>query len=300
MRSGARRRSVELGDSMSAASVTSLEQARRDRRACERFVVEHLPAVRAVAGHYRGLNVPFDDLVQEGCIGLLEAISSFDPARGVDFETYSRFQVRCAIRDALTHTSRLVRLPKRVVERRRTIDRTEAELAASAGHIPSAVEIAGALELPLDVVVELQGAPCSWLSFESPLDQLLADEDAVDPARDAARHDELVRLDAALDALPGRQRELVVRRFGLGCPREELTEIASSLHISRQRARAIEQTALYALRDRLDPRANEGGRSCKRTFSSPTDPSTGRRARSRRRSRTHSARTASTRVSSLR
>lgn len=286
---------------MNAHQTTSLEEARRSRRARERFVEEHLPGVRAVAAHYCGLSVPFDDLVQEGCIGLLAAIDAFDPARGVDFETFSRFQVRCAIRDALTQTSRLVRLPKRVVEGRRTIDRTEAELAASVGHVPSAVEIAGALELPLDVVVAMQGAPSSWTSFEPPLDQLLADEAAVDPARDAARHDELLRLDAAVDGLPGRQRELVTRRFGLGCPREDLIDIASSLHISRQRARAIEQAALYALRDRLDPlRANEGGTSCTRTFSSPTDPSTGRRARSRKRSPKRSGTAASTRTPSRR
>src|SRR5690348_2190853 len=138
---------------MNGYEPTSLEHARRDRRARERFVEEHLPAVRAVAAHYGGLNVPIDDLVQEGCIGLLDAIRTFDPSRGVDFESFARFHVRCAIRDALTQTSRLIRLPKRVVERRRAIDRTEAELAAVEGHVPSEVEIAGALGLPPDVVV---------------------------------------------------------------------------------------------------------------------------------------------------
>jgi RNA polymerase sigma factor (sigma-70 family) len=282
---------------MSANDTPSLEQARRDRRARERFVVEHLPTVRAIAAHYRGLNLPFDDLVQEGCIGLLEAITTFDGSRGVDFEAYSRFHVRCAIRDALTETSRLVRLPKRIVERRRTIDRAEAELAAGGGRLPSAVEIAGALELPLQVVVETRAAPAGWLPLEAPLDQLLADDDAVDPAGDAARHDALSQLDAAVNALPDRQRELVVRKFGLGCPPEELASIAPSLHVSRQRARAIEQAALYALRDRLETaRPTEGGASCPRTFSSPTDRSTDRRARSRKRSPRHSGAKGSTRA----
>jgi RNA polymerase sigma factor (sigma-70 family) len=286
---------------MNANDVTALVAARQDRRARERFVRGHLPAVRAIAAHYRGLNIPFDDLVQEGCIGLLDAIDTFDPTRGVDFETYSRFQIRCAIRDALTQASRLVRLPKRVVERRRAIDRTEAELAAAGGHVPSAFEIATELGLPLEVVVETRGAPSAWTPLEAPLDQVLADGGAADPARDAARNDEISQLDAALEALPARQREVVVRRFGLGCPTQDLSEVATSLHVSRQRARAIEQAALYALRDRLEPpRPNEGGRPCNRTFSSPTDPSTEQRGRSRRRSPRHSDGRASTRTPSRR
>jgi len=109
---------------MSGNDVTALEQARRDGRARERFVAEHLAMVRALAARYRGLGIPVDDLVQEGSIGLLDAIETYDAERGVAFDTFARFRIRCAIRDALTRTSRLVRLPKRVVERRRAIDRT--------------------------------------------------------------------------------------------------------------------------------------------------------------------------------
>jgi len=258
-------------------------------------------AVRAIAARYRGLNVPFDDLMQEGCIGLLEAIETFDSSRGVDFETYSRFQVRCAIRNALTQTSRLVRLPKRVVERRRTIDRTEARLAAAGGHAPSPVEIAGALGLPLDVIVETRATPVGWTSLEPPLDQVLSDVSAVDPARDAAARDDVSQVAAAVNTLPERQREVVVRRFGLGCPAEDLGDVAASLHVSRQRARAIEQAALCALRDRLDPPgATEGEEPCIGTSSSPTARSTGRHERSQRRSRRPSGRAAPTHTPSLR
>jgi RNA polymerase sigma factor (sigma-70 family) len=286
---------------MSAHDTTLFEQARRDRRARERVVEQHLPSVRAAAKHYSGLNVPFDDLVQEGCIGLLDAIETFDPARGVDFDRFARFKIRCAIRDALTQSSRLVRLPKRVVERRRIIDRTEAELTAAEGRAPSAREIAAVLGVPPETVVATPATQIIWAPLEPPLDQLLADAAAVEPGRDAARREELARLEVALSALPARQRELVSRRFGLGCPPEDLTDVARSLHVSRQRARAIEQAALYALRDRLDPlRPNEGGKRCTRTFSLPMDRSTEPPGRSRRRLPRHSERTASTRTPSLR
>jgi RNA polymerase sigma factor (sigma-70 family) len=221
---------------MNGLDTPSLEQARRDRRARERFVEERLPALRAVAARYGGLNVPFDDLLQEGCIGLLEAVETFDSSRGVDFETYSRLQVRRAIRNAL----------------------------------------------------------------ESPL-EVLSDVSAVDPAGDAAANDDSSELAAAVSTLPERQREVVVRRFGLGCPPEDLGDVAASLHVSRQRARVIEQDALCALRDRLDPpRATEGEEPCTGTSSSRTDRSTGRHERSQRRSRRPSGRTGPTRTPSLR
>src|SRR6266571_8655456 len=84
------------------------------RRARDAFVAEHLSLVRSVAAHYRNLGLPFDDLVQEGSIGLLEAIDCYDPTGGADFETYARFRVRRAIRNALTEKSRVIRLPNRL------------------------------------------------------------------------------------------------------------------------------------------------------------------------------------------
>ena len=93
-----------------AEDATVLEAARRgDSRAHEKLVAKHLGLIRSVAAHYRNLGLPFDDLVQEGSVGLLEAIDLYDPARGADFETYARFRARRAIRNALTEKSRLIR-----------------------------------------------------------------------------------------------------------------------------------------------------------------------------------------------
>src|SRR5207249_1152228 len=91
--------------------------ARGDRRARERLVERYLPLVKRLAWRYRGLGVPVDDLVQEGSVGLLEAIDRFDPARGNEFAAYARLRARRAILNALTTQARLVRLPKQVVER---------------------------------------------------------------------------------------------------------------------------------------------------------------------------------------
>lgn len=220
-----------------------------DRDAREQLVVEHMGCVRELARRYAGLGLPFDDLVQEGSIGVLAAVESFDPSRG-EFDRYVRFRVRSAIRDALTESSRIVRLPKRVVERRRAIDRFVAQRVAATGHTPSSDEIAGALGLSVEAVDAAKAAPTTT--------QLI--EEGVAGATPSSgtgleRRESMDRVQLALDALSPRQHELVARHFGIGVPAEELASIAESLHVSRQRARAIEQDALYRLRDELGPAA---------------------------------------------
>ena len=239
---------------------TLLAAAKRgDRRARERIVANHLHDIRSVAFHYRGLGLPFDDLMQEGSLGLLEAISLYNPARGADFETYARFRARRAIRNALTEKSRVIRLPKQVVERRRAIERTEARLAAIEGHLPTTREVAVALGLPESSVAETRGVSGAPVSLDqtllpdgSTLEAVVADGTAADPAVEAVEHEQAELVDAAVAALPERQREVLSRHFGLGRSSQEIADVADALHLSQQRTRAIERDALYALRERLD------------------------------------------------
>ena len=91
----------------------------------------HLPLIRSLASRYQSYGLALDDLVQEGALGLLDAIDRYDPCRSASFETYARFRIRRAICDALTEQARLIRLPKHIVERRRALDRAEARLMAT-------------------------------------------------------------------------------------------------------------------------------------------------------------------------
>ena len=129
-----------------------------DRGAREQLVTSSLGLVRSVASRYRDLGLPFDDLVQEGALGLLDAIDHYDPDRGACFETYSRFRIRRAIRNALTEKSRLIRLPKQVVERRRAIERAEARLTAAAGRTATTAEIAALTGLPQEAIRAVRSA----------------------------------------------------------------------------------------------------------------------------------------------
>jgi RNA polymerase primary sigma factor len=199
--------------------------------------------------------------VQEGSLGLLDAIASFDSERGADFPTYARFRVRRAIRNALTEQSRLIRLPKQIVERNRAVGRAAAGLTAATGHVPTIDELAAVTGLSSAAVLEAQGAPAAPVSLDQPLvddggtlEAVLVDARAINPELEAIDHEQVELVDDAVAHLPGRQREVVVRHFGLGREAEEIAEVAAALHLSRQRTRTIERDALYRLRDRLERR----------------------------------------------
>jgi RNA polymerase primary sigma factor len=218
---------------------------RGDPLARERLVTSHLQLVKGVATHYRNLGLPYDDLVQEGVIGLLDAIGRFDDAGGADFERFARFRVRRAIRNALTDQSRLVRLPKHVVERRRALAR------AADGRVQSPRMLAAATGLPIRAVAAALAAEVVPAPLEA--DAVAgADSTAVDPESAVLEQDAAERLDRALAALPSRQRQIVTRAFGLDGAPQRVGAISADLGLSRERTRSILRDALADLRSALD------------------------------------------------
>jgi RNA polymerase primary sigma factor len=191
----------------------------------------------------------------------MAAIARYEPARSEDFEAYARFQIRRAIRNALTDQSRLIRLPKQVIERRRAVERVDAAVQAATGRMPTPAEIASATGLDPATVIAVRTVGGPLLSLDQPLspdgstlETTIADDLAHDPESATVRHDEEEAVDSAVAALPEKQRRVLQRHFGLGCAPAQIGEVAAELHVSQQRARAIERDALYALRDRLDPK----------------------------------------------
>lgn len=238
-----------------------------DRRARERLVVRHLDDVRSIARRYRNLGLPVDDLVQEGALGLLDSIDQYDASRGPEFDTYARFRVRRAIRNALTDKSRVIRLPKQIVERRRALDRADARLTDVNGTHPSPVELAEVTGIAPDAVTEARDHVPVLVSLDqvalpdgSTLEALVADAGSPDPEVDASKREETELVDRAVAELPARQREIVSRHYGLGREPEEMAEVAAELHLSQQRARTIERDALFTLRDRLERQLPPRGR----------------------------------------
>jgi RNA polymerase primary sigma factor len=252
---GSRRSSRELSRERAL-----LRAARHgDGRARQRVVVAHLPLVKSVASRYRDLGLPFEDLVQEGSLGLLDAIDRFDPARGVDFRAFARFRVRRSIQSALTMEARLVRLPKQVIERRRAVARAEGQFVASNGRLPSASELAAATGLSVTSVVESRGPAPTAVSLDQPrqanggtIGTAIGDPLAPDPELEAISHEEVQRLSEAIERLPQRARTVVTQSYGIGAPTKRLADIAAELRVSQRRARTIAQHALSELREQLE------------------------------------------------
>lgn len=230
-----------------------------DRAAREQLATTHLGLVRSVAYSYRDFGLSFDDLVQEGAIGLLTAIDHYDPDRGSSFETYARFRIRRAIRNSLTEKARLIRLPKQVVERRRTIEQAEARLAAAAGgRTPSPAEIATATGLSVRCVEDARSASMATVSLDepvlpdgAPLASLVAGSLADDPELRLLEQEQKKRLATALADLPELQRRIVLSRWGIGEAPLPNGVLATKLSLSPRRTQTICRDALYELRDAL-------------------------------------------------
>lgn len=230
-----------------------------DPKAREQVIRRYERLLRGTASRYRGLGLPSDDLVQEGAIGLLEAIDSFEETRGTLFETFARWRIRRAITDALTAQSRLVRLPKQVVERRRAVSRTASELTAKHGVAPTTGAITAQTGLPLESVEAIQALQTVPVSLDArfadgrgTLLESIEDPAATDPEVEAlALHRADVVADA-LERLPDREAHVIRRRYGFGGPEMTLVDVGRELHLCPQRTRAIEQNALYRLAKMLE------------------------------------------------
>ena len=227
-------------------------RARRgDRVARTALVEEHMGLVRSIAFRYRNLGVPEEDLVQEGAIGLLTAVDEYDPARRTSFSTYAFWRVRAAVTHAVTARGSLVRIPRPLLERRRQV-KAARDLLTETGHEPSVSELATATSLPVAAVAEAL-APSDVVSLDQPLadgtplgDHLAGSEGAQPDARAVSAQERRI-LRGALHRLRPRKQAIVKRHYGIDGTPETLVEIASDLHLSPERTRALKDEALREL-----------------------------------------------------
>jgi RNA polymerase primary sigma factor len=224
-----------------------------DMAARERMIVSNLRLVLTLARSFRGRGVPFTDLVQEGTVGLLRAVERFEYRRGNKFSTYAVWWIRRSLLDAVT-ASQVIRVPAKANQQLAAIGRARDELARTGP--PSNAAIAARTELPEATVRSLSGAPRVTASLDDPvgpdatiLSDLVADRGGADPAERAIAHERTGQLWEMLDRLPGRHRQVLVRRYGLDGQRARShAEIGSSLGVGEERSRQIEREALHRLR----------------------------------------------------
>lgn len=232
--------------------------AERLREARRALIEANLRLVVTVARRYRRSGLGLMDLIQEGNIGLVQAVDRYQYRRGFRFSTYAVWWIRRAITEAIAARARPVRLPEERLAALQRMVRVRHALAQELGREPTATELARRLRLPLGEVRALLETPRIAASLEQPvrdedeteLGALIPDRSAVPPDRAAAQRELVARVAAALAALPERERELLTRRFGIGTGQGETLEaIGRRWGITRERVRQLEVRALRRLRE---------------------------------------------------
>ncbi len=245
------------GDSTSARQRELQRVARAGDAAVETFVNGNLRLVVSIAKRYRGSELPFLDLIQEGNLGLIHAVEKFDWRKGFKFSTYATWWIRQAITRGIANAGRTIRLPANANEILNQAGTARVKLEATLGRRPSTGELAAELGIGADRLLEIlrHAVPPASLSQslsqenESELGDLVEDVGAVSPS-DAAVAASLPRqVTNMLGRLGDREREIIRLRFGLdrGEPRT-LDEVGRSFGLTRERIRQIEAQAMSKLR----------------------------------------------------
>jgi RNA polymerase primary sigma factor len=229
---------------------------RGDVAAKGQMVEANLRLVRAVAASYRGHGVPFEDLVQEGTVGLVRAVEKFDHRRGLKFSTYAVWWIRRGVMNAVTE-ARAIRIPARAGRQLAEIRSAEGELRRSGAGKATVQAIAEHTGLSVDRVRVLQGAAQVTASLDdgvgedrTPMHEFVSDPNALDPGQHADSEATRREVWSMLKLLPQRHREVLVRRYGIdgqgGAPH---AEIGASLGVGEERSRQLEREALHRLRE---------------------------------------------------
>jgi RNA polymerase primary sigma factor len=223
----------------------------------EHLITANSRLVISVAKKYMGRGVPFQDLIQEGNIGLIRAAKKFDYRRGHKFSTYATWWIRQAVTRAIADQGRTIRVPVHMGDQINKLLRIQHQLTQRLGRDPTVEELAESIEVPTKKVENMIQVARRPLSLETPTDDeedsVLGDfiQDREAPAPDDTATYNLLRehLEEVLGTLPPREVRILQLRYGLlDGQAYTLEEVGRKMGVTRERVRQIEAQALSRLR----------------------------------------------------
>ena len=233
--------------------------AKGDKDAREILIKSNLRFVVNVAKKFRNKGLPMADLINEGNIGLINAIEKYDVSRGYHFISYAVWWIRQAILKAIGEKSKMIRLPLNRFGELVQIDRARKVMYESLGREPDAAEIAEHLKMDKKDVAELLSISREYVSLDTPvkpgtrdsslLRDFIEDDKYPQPEEEAVNESLRTEVSKLLEKLPEKEAVILKQRYGLaGEKPKSLKEIGDLLHLTKERIRQIEKRAILRLK----------------------------------------------------